>query len=214
MIRKLAPIYSSAWRTALVLLSVQIAAVSILRYVAGAEPAPPPIVANAFANPFLVIHVVSAVIALLVAPLQFVRAIRTRWPALHRGTGKVYIVACAFAAPSGFILALGTVAGPVAAVGFAVPGVLCALFTWWGWRAALDRRFKDHRDWMLRSYAMISAAITLRLLLPASAMLGFGFYEAYPIIAWLSWSINWALVEYFIRRERGPARGRPTFATA
>ena len=202
MIRKLIPIYATAWRVLIVLLIVEIAYVSALRYVTGTEAPPPPITANAFAQPFLVIHVISAMTALLVGPLQFVRRLRTRRPAVHRATGLIYVAAIAIGSPAGFVLALGTSAGPVAASGFAMVAVLSITFTWLGWRAAMRRQFAEHRAWMLRSWAMTAGAITLRLLLPASAMLGLRFYAAYPVIAWLSWLINLALIEYVIRRGR------------
>ena len=214
MIRKLVPIYSAAWRLVVVLLILEIALVSALRYVLGTETPPGPITANAFAHPFLVIHVVAAMIALMVGPLQFVRRLRTRYPGFHRATGKLYVAAIAIGSPAGFILALGTSSGLLAATGFATVAVLSIAFTWLGWRAAVNRQFTAHRDWMLRSWGMTSAAITLRLLLPASAMLGLGFYTAYPVIAWLSWLINLALIEVLIRRDRGPRRRPATLATA
>ena len=201
MIGRLAPFGSAAWRTAVVLLSTEIAVVSILRYFTNIAPPPPPVAANAFANPFLALHVAAGVTALLVAPLQFVAKIRTRWPAFHRATGRLYLVACAIGAPTGFVLAVGTTAGPVAGVGFAIPAVLWPLFTWFGWRAAVERRFAAHRDWMLRSYAITATAITLRLMLPASALLGLDFFVAYPVIAWLAWSTNLMLFEFVIRRN-------------
>jgi uncharacterized membrane protein len=188
------------------LLTVEIAAVSALRYLAGSEPPPPPILANAYAQPFLIVHVIGGMTALLVGPIQFVRRIRTRWPAFHRAAGRLYVGACAIGAPTGFILGLGTTAGPVASVGFAVPAVLCAVFTWLGWRAAVERRFDDHRDWMLRSYGIVAVAITLRLLIPAAAFLDLDFLAAYRVNSWLAWIINVALVEYAIRRRR-PATG-------
>ena len=205
MIRKLAPIYSAAWRLVIMLLIVEIAIVSALRYVIGSETPPSPITDNPFANPFLVIHVAAAMIALLVGPLQFVRRLRTRWPAFHRATGKLYVAAILIGSPAGFVLALGSTAGPLAATGFATVAMLSTVFTWRGWRAAVERRFEEHRDWMLRSWAMTAAAITLRLMLPfAGQVLGLRFYTAYPVIAWLSWLTNWALVELHIRRTRGP----------
>jgi hypothetical protein len=205
MSRTLAPIYSVGWRAALVLLTAEVAYVSALRYFAHAEPGPPPVIANTFANPFLVLHAGAGIIALVVSPLQFVRRIRMHWPALHRATGRLAMAACAVGAPAGFILALGTTAGPVAAVGFAIPAVLWAVFTWLGWRAAVERRFGDHREWMLRAYAVVSTAITLRLMLPAAGFLGLDFYPAYRVIAWLSWMTNLALFEVYIRRRAAPA---------
>ena len=213
MHQRLVPILSTAWRAAVVLLTVQITAVSLLTYVGNGEAAPPPILANAFANPFLLIHVIAGVIALAVGPLQFVRAIRVRTPAVHRAAGLTYVGACAVSAPAAFMLALGTSAGPVAAAGFAILAVLLALFTYLGLRAAIERRFADHRDWMLRSYALTATAITLRLMLPAAGLLRLEFLPAYQAIAWLSWITNLVLVEYYIRRKRAAAE-YPTLATA
>lgn len=214
MIRRLAPVPAFAGRVLVVLLTVEIAAVSALRYFTGSETPPPPILANVFARPFLIVHVAGGVTALLVAPLQFVRVIRARWPALHRATGRVYLAACAVGAPAGFMLALGTTAGPVASVGFAIPAALWALFTWLGWRAAVERRFDDHREWMLRSYAITSTAITLRLMLPAAGLLGFKFFPAYRVIAWLSWMTNLVLFEWWIRRGRARREAEPPFVAA
>lgn len=202
MTRKLVPLYSAAWRAVVVLLTIEIAIVSALRYFTGSQPPPPPIVANAFAHPFLVLHVIGGVTALLVGPVQFVRRLRARRPSIHRAAGRVYVAACAVGAPTGFVLALGTTAGPIVSVGFAIPALLCAWFTWLGWRAAVERRFHDHSDWMLRSYAVIAAAITLRLLIPAAAFLDFDFLAAYRVNSWLAWLMNLLLAEYHIRRTR------------
>jgi len=215
MIRKFAPFYAAAWRALVVLLAIEIAIVSMMRYVTGGDTPPPPVAANAFAYPFLAIHTLSAVIALLVGPLQFVRRLRTRRPAVHRATGMIYLLACAVAAPSGFVLALGTSAGPIAGAGFAVCALLLPVFSWLGWRAAIGRRFDAHRAWMLRSWALIAGAITLRLMLPFSGLvLGLKFYTAYPVIAWLAWLTNLALVEIHLRRSRGAPRNAPAFAPA
>lgn len=171
MHRRLAPIFSTAWRAAIVLLTAQIAIGSLLIYVAKSGAAPPPILLNAFANPFLIIHVVAGVVALVVGPLQFVRSIRAHVPALHRAIGLIYVGACAVSAPAAFMLALGTTAGPAAGAGFAILALLLAVFTYLGLRAAIARRFAEHREWMLRSYALTATAITLRLMLPAAGFL-------------------------------------------
>lgn len=208
-------LYSSAWRAIVVLLTLEIAVVSAMRYLVGGDAPPPPILANRFAAAFLLPHVGGGVTALVVGPLQFVRRIRTRWPAFHRVTGRAYLAACGIGAPAGLMLALGTTAGPVAVMGFAIPAILWPVFTWLGWRAAVERRFQDHREWMIRSYAITANAITLRLMLPASMLLlGFDFIPAYRAISWLSWMTTLALFEIAIRRGSAAASSRRRLAPA
>lgn len=193
---------SIAWRAAIVLLTLQVAAVSALRYFTASGEAPEFILSNAFANPFLVIHVAGGIVALLVGPLQFVRGIRAKMPALHRATGRIYVGTCAIGAPAGFMLAIGTEAGPIAGTGFAVAALLWPLFTFLGVRAAIERRLAEHREWMIRSYAITANAITLRLMLPLAGVLGFDFFAAYSVIAWISWIANLVLAEIYLRRTR------------
>ena len=214
MRQRLATVSLIAWRTIIVLLTMEIAAVTAMRYFAGSQTPPELILSNAFAHPFLILHIVGGLTALVVGPLQFVKRIRERVPAFHRATGRIYAAACAIGAPAGFMLAIGTVAGPIAAVGFAIPAVLWPVFTFAGVRAAIDRRLDDHREWMLRSYAICANAITLRLMLPAPGVLGFEVRPAYRLIAWLGWIVNLALVELYLRRGRHSAPAEARLATA
>lgn len=92
--------------------------------------------------------------------------------------------------------------------------LLSAAFTGLGLRAALERRFHDHRRWMLRAYAMVATAITLRLMLPASALLGLDFLPAYRAIAWQSWMMNLAIVEIHLPRKWVSTGRYPAHATA
>ena len=51
---------------------------------------------------------------------------------------------------------------------------------------------------MLRSYALTLAAVTLRLYLPISQMLGLPFGPSYQVISWLAWVPNLLVVELFV----------------
>ena len=65
-------------------------------------------------------------------------------------------------------------------------------------------RFDEHLRWMIRSFALTFAAVTLRLYLPFPPMMGFTFVEGYRAIAWLAWVPNLIAAELYWRRE--PAR--------
>ena len=214
MDRTIARIWTITWKAAVVLLTLQVAAVSALRYLTGSEAAPEFILGNAFANPFLVIHVTAGVVALLIGPLQFVGRIRAQVPGIHRFIGRTYVGACAIGAPSGFMLAIGTNAGPVAGAGFAIAALLWPVFTYLGVQAAIEGRFAEHRQWMIRSYAITANAITLRLMLPLAGVMGFDFFAAYGVIAWLGWITNLAFTEIYLHRTPGSTKSEVTLATA
>jgi len=48
----------------------------------------------------------------------------------------------------------------------------------------------QHRRWMIRSYALTAAAITLRIYLPLIFVFHWPFAIGYPAIAWLCWIPN------------------------
>jgi hypothetical protein len=110
----------------------------------------------------------------------------------------VYVVAVAFAAVAALVLAPQTNFGPVAGLGFLTLAILWLIATGTALRTAIQHRFRDHRRWMLRSYALTAAAITLRILLPASAIVGLPMGPSYRAIAWMCWLINLGIVEIYL----------------
>ena len=52
---------------------------------------------------------------------------------------------------------------------------------------------------MLRSFALIFAAVTLRIELPILIGIFHGFDPAYALVAWLCWVPNLAIAEIYIR---------------
>jgi len=63
-----------------------------------------------------------------------------------------------------------------------------------------------HRRWMIRSYALTAAAITLRIYLPLSFVFHVPFSIGYPAIAWLCWIPNLRAVEVYLRLVPTPSR--------
>lgn len=162
-------------------------------------PLPGSIGGNPFAEPFLYLHVAGAATALLVGPFQFLGRLRDRAPGLHRATGWLYGLGCLIGGLAGGLLALGSTAGPIAAAGF---GLLAVAWLWTTVRAvrlAMARRIAEHRAWMIRSFALTLAAVTLRLYLPAAIALEAPFLEAYRAIAFLCWVPNLLIAELWLR---------------
>ena len=171
----------------------------------------PPILANHFTKyGILTLHAGFAATALILGPFQFIPALRRGRPRLHRRIGTVYVVCCLAAGVAGLVLAFGALTGPVSTVGFGLLAAAWLLTTGQAWRFAKARRFVDHERWMIRSFALTLAAVTLRAYLPFAFLSPFGYDDTYRAISFLCWVPNLIAAEAFlaVRRPRSsPSRG-------
>jgi uncharacterized membrane protein len=191
---------SIGWRvawTGLAVLSSVVALVSY-RYLAGVGPLPPNIIVNRHVSPWIVIHAAGAATALLVGPWQFVPALRRRRPVVHRTLGRVYVAGCATGGVTALVLATGVSTGPIAGTGFAALGTAWITTTTIAVREVLAGRVPAHRRWMIRSFALTLSAVTLRIYLPLTSLIGLDFAISYPVIAWACWLPNLIAAELFI----------------
>ncbi len=152
-------------------------------------------------------HILIAPLALLLGPFQFVAGLRQRRPAVHRWTGRVYVVACLTAGLAGLATAFHASGGPVAGWGFGLLAALWIATTALGWRAAMQRQFDWHRLFMRFSYAMTFGAVTLRLQIPIGFLLGYTSYSTMSVwLAYTSWIPNVLVVAIFTLWTRRHAR--------
>jgi uncharacterized membrane protein len=159
----------------------------------------PGVVQNLFARPWLDVHVAGAATALLLGPFQFLPKLRASHRKLHRWIGRTYVVGCLAGGVGGLIMALGTTAGPIASAGFGSLAVCWIFANIEAWRMAVNRRFDAHRAWMIRSFAMTFAAVTLRLYLPLGPLVHVSFVDAYRAISFLAWVPNLVVAELYLR---------------
>jgi hypothetical protein len=153
---------------------------------------------------FFFAHVGFAPLALLLMPFQFWAGLRIRRPHLHRWTGRVYVLAIMISGIGGLFMALNTDAGRMAGLGFGLLAVAWLGTTARGIWLARARRISEHRVWMIRSAALTFAAVTLRLYIPISQMIGWPFEISYAVIAWACWVPNLLLAEVWLRRRARP----------
>ncbi len=187
-------------RLAAGVLSVGVALVSY-RYVARVGPIPPNIAQNRFFLPWIILHAGAAATALLCGPVQLLMPQQRHRPVVHRWLGRVYVAGCLVGGGSGLVLAAGVSTGTATQAGFACLAVLWITVTLQGWRSARARRWADHERWMVRSFALTFAAVTLRLYLPIALAFGFEFGSAYLAIAWLCWVPNAIAAEIYLKRK-------------
>lgn len=151
---------------------------------------------------FLYAHIITGCLALLIGPFQIFRKQKNQMlKKAHRAFGKIY-VACIFI--SGLIniyLSIFASGGWVAQLGFFTMDLLWIYFTYIAVIRVINKDINSHRNWMLRSYALTFAAVTLRLY-QVPLMLLLDFEIAYKISAWLCWGVNLIIIEWVIRKRK------------
>ncbi|MEJ2869077.1 DUF2306 domain-containing protein [Actinomycetospora sp. OC33-EN08] len=165
--------------------------------------------------PLLWAHIVFGTVALLTACLQIWPWLRRTHPRVHRWSGRIYLV---LGVPPGSIVVLGvapvSTTGPISAVGNTMLALLWFGTAVAGWRAVRERRFADHRAWMIRSVALTFSIVVNRawigLYLGLFAAAGLTLDQPTIMAAagasvWSSWIVNLLVAEWFpLRRRHAP----------
>jgi uncharacterized membrane protein len=143
-------------------------------------------------------------LALGTGVFQFRGGLRARRPRLHRILGRIYVPAAILTGASGLYMAAYSNGGMVTHIGFGLLGAGTMITTATAFRRILAGQIAAHREWMIRSYALIFGAVTLRILLPLLIIAYQGDFDpAYRWVAWLSWVPNALWAEWYVRRMRG-----------
>jgi uncharacterized membrane protein len=154
------------------------------------------------------IHIAGGLVALALGPWQMNSRLRSRNLGTHRWLGRGYVVAVFAGSIAGMTLAPTSMEGAVTHVGFGMLAVLWLLTTVQAYRRIRADDRDSHRRWMIRSFALTLAAVTLRIYLPLAAVAGIAFHDAYQMVAWLCWVPNVIIAEWIIL-ARGVADIRP-----
>lgn len=154
-------------------------------------------------------HFLGGGVALLVGAFQFSTRLRVARPALHRWTGRLYLLAVATGGIGGLGIATISHGGIPTHVGFGLLAVLWLISGACAYRAIRNGDVAAHRVWMIRNFAMTFGAVTLRIELGLfTGAFGWTFDESYVTVAWLAWVPNLVFAEWWILRRRGQrARG-------
>jgi len=157
------------------------------------------------------LHFATGGIILILGSVQLVGCVRSRFPALHRWVGRLYILSSLLAAVGGlvFIAIRGTVGGTVMDTGFSLYGLLMFVAATETYRHAVGGRLERHRAWALRLYALAIGSWLYRMdygfwLLLAD---GLGHTRSFSgpfdmVMAFFFYLPNLLVAEAFIRARR------------
>lgn len=150
------------------------------------------------------LHIVPGSLLLLLGPFQLWRKFRTEHPNLHRWYGRVYIVAGVIVGVTALVMSILT---PIGGTNETVATMLFALLFLFGLLKAYlhirRREIKQHREWMIRAFAIALAIATVR---PIVALF-FVFSNLQPreffgIAFWLGFTIHLIGAELWINYTR------------
>lgn len=145
-------------------------------------------------------HIFSSLLVLGCGAFLFSNYILKKQTRLHSFLGKIYVaLLLLISAPSGLIMAFHANGGWLAQLSFILLTPLWWWFTWKGYQTARQKKFKAHKRWMIRSYALTLSAISLRILqLTIGAFYVIDPVLQYTLVSWLSWIGNLLIAEWLI----------------
>lgn len=159
----------------------------------------------------LVVHVLTAAVALVLAPLQYIPRLRAR-RRVHRTIGHCYLLLGVVPSASAGIPLAMLSGRPLTQVGLTIPFLGWLVTGWLAYRAIRRRAIAAHREWMLRNVALTFLAITARVLVPIMVVVLSPFVGGAALTAnvpslisvgqVLGWVVNLTAVEAVIRRRR------------
>lgn len=150
-------------------------------------------------------HIYSGSVVLIAGLLQLWRSKSNLW--LHRLLGRFYVIIILLAtAPSGMIMSCFANGGIIPSASFLLLAVSWWWFTWIAWRSAIKHNLVEHEKYIIRSYALTLAAVTLRLYIFLIAWIfELKGEEVYIWVSVLCWVPNLMIVElmFFYRGSTG-----------
>lgn len=155
------------------------------------------------------LHITTSPVALALATYLYVSATRAigkrhpqRWR-LHRWLGRILtVMTLLMVAPSGAVIALQTMFGMPAALGFTAQAAAVAGMAASAGYCALKGHHQAHRRWATRTWIVLCGPLLFRLTSAIATLIGTQQDLTYQINAWSSWLVPWLAWEFLPRRDR------------
>jgi len=145
----------------------------------------------------LVAHIITAIPPLVIGPWLFIRALlRSQWRRLHVWLRLVYVYCISTSSVTGFLLAMGNRNGVWAKAGFGTLVIVWFVTTLKAYITARNKDWIGHREWMIRSFMITMAVVTVRLLPSHEAE---GTLVSYAMMTWACWVPNLVLAEIYVQ---------------
>ena len=153
-------------------------------------------------------HGVAGTLALSLGVVQFSTRLRRRYLRIHRLAGKVYIGATFVAAPVAIWIAF--IASPWFLIPFtAIQATTWMLFTVIAYRCIRRGEVRAHRQWMMRSYAIVLIFLEGRVLMAIPALARQGM-DAVVLVNWACFAVTLVAMEVLLHWQEISLAHSPT----
>jgi uncharacterized membrane protein len=153
------------------------------------------------------LHIIPASLFLVLVPLQFVPAIRTKYLSVHRRLGRILVVSGLVIGTSALVMSYSmNIGGPNETAATTLFGILFLFSLIKAYRHIRRKEVAQHREWMIRAFAIGLGVATTR---PIVGMF-FAFrkltpHEFFGIAFWLGFTITFFVAEAWIDYTRNHA---------
>lgn len=145
---------------------------------------------------WLLAHISSAVIALLLGPVQLWLGMNGQTGQVHRTLGKLYVAAIAFSAMTAYYLAYTTQVNWIFGLGLTGLATAWIVTTTLAVLAVRNRKIEQHKEWMIRSYVVTFGFVLFRMFVGATEAADVGTaFERLTAASWICWSVPLLLTE-------------------
>ena len=199
----------AVWAGVFVLAAIGIAAAGVRMVILARGPRAGLGVDEGFeAHPGLtLVHILPGLLFMLLAPLQFVPAIRARVPRLHRWIGRTVLSLALVIGSSALVMSFRMAIGGLNEIAATVLFDLLFLFCLArGYGAARRRDFVAHREWMIRMFGIALGIATTRpvmgVFFAASRLTHLTPHDFFGIAFWIGFSITLIAAESWINYTR------------
>ena len=159
-------------------------------------------------------HLITGLLIFTLGPLQFIRPIRKNYLNFHRWSGRIWLLAGGIAAASGGFIGIFQPFMGVEGEGFneSMATTFFAFYTLFcmykAYSSIRARKIGAHREWMIRSWALMLAIATERVILTIlMSTTEIGIVVLFGTTFWMAGVINIAASEIWINLTRTPGNG-------
>ena len=152
---------------------------------------------------WLIAHVAGGTAALLLGPAQFWLALTGKHSVWHRIRGTAYVSSVCVSSAAAIYLALNTDFGWVFGIGMMTLALAWITTTGLAVTAICRNLIQQHREWMIRSYAVTFAFVIFRALVDVLEIAGIGTTTERLIVAsWFCWSVPLLITESILQGRK------------